>query len=228
MLGAVGVLAVVLLVVGGVRIAAAATVAGCYVTGASTRAQSGATGVVNGGRIGAAQGTCTPAPDSGVAQGAGQGAEEGAGRSGPDRTGASGQDLDDAGPTAGFPLDAADGAPAPDPEPAPDPTPAPAPQTPVPAPEPAPPAPPAPAARVWDQLAQCESSGNWAINTGNGYYGGLQFDDSTWKAYGGGDYAPRAHQANREQQIAVATKVRDDRGGYGSWPACAAKLGLPR
>ncbi|HVL83299.1 MAG TPA: transglycosylase family protein, partial [Pseudonocardia sp.] len=81
---------------------------------------------------------------------------------------------------------------------------------------------------VWDLLARCESTGNWAINTGNGYYGGLQFDRQTWLAYGGDQYAPLPHQASREQQIAVATRLRDDRGGYGAWPACARKLGLPR
>ncbi|WP_307861845.1 transglycosylase family protein [Nocardioides sp. SYSU D00065] len=78
---------------------------------------------------------------------------------------------------------------------------------------------------VWDALARCESGGNWAINTGNGYYGGLQFSLSTWRAYGGAGYP---HQASRETQIAVATKLRDATGGYGSWPGCAAKLGLPR
>jgi uncharacterized protein YabE (DUF348 family) len=81
---------------------------------------------------------------------------------------------------------------------------------------------------VWDALAKCEAGGNWATNSGNGYYGGLQFDRRTWLAYGGDDYAPLPHQAGRDEQIAVATKVRDDRGGYGSWPACARKLGLPR
>jgi uncharacterized protein YabE (DUF348 family) len=81
---------------------------------------------------------------------------------------------------------------------------------------------------VWDALAQCESTGNWSINSGNGFYGGIQFTISTWLAYGGGQYAPRADLATREQQIAIATKVRDARGGYGDWPACAAKLGLPR
>ena len=79
-----------------------------------------------------------------------------------------------------------------------------------------------------DALAQCESGGNWSINTGNGYTGGLQFSSGTWLAYGGGQYASTAGQASREQQIAIATKVRDARGGYGDWPACAAKLGLPR
>jgi uncharacterized protein YabE (DUF348 family) len=81
---------------------------------------------------------------------------------------------------------------------------------------------------VWDQLARCESTGNWAINSGNGYYGGLQFDAGTWRAYGGTDYAPLPHQASREEQIAVASKVRDDRGGFGAWPACSRRLGLPR
>jgi uncharacterized protein YabE (DUF348 family) len=77
---------------------------------------------------------------------------------------------------------------------------------------------------VWDALAQCESGGNWAINTGNGYYGGLQFNLGTWRAYGGSGYP---HQASRETQIAVATRLRDATGGYGSWPSCSAKLGLP-
>ncbi|MFC4002749.1 transglycosylase family protein [Prauserella oleivorans] len=79
---------------------------------------------------------------------------------------------------------------------------------------------------VWDRLAECESGGNWATNTGNGYYGGLQFDKSTWDAYGGDAYAAYPHQASREQQIAIATKVRDDRGGYGAWPSCSSQLGL--
>jgi uncharacterized protein YabE (DUF348 family) len=89
---------------------------------------------------------------------------------------------------------------------------------------------PAPAANfaggssVWDSLAQCESGGNWAINTGNGYYGGLQFNLGTWQSYGG---SGRPDQASRETQIAIATKLRDASGGYGAWPACAAELGLP-
>ena len=78
---------------------------------------------------------------------------------------------------------------------------------------------------VWDRLAQCESGGNWAINTGNGYYGGLQFNLSTWRAYGGAGYP---HQASRETQIAIATKLRNARGGYGAWPACSSSLGLPQ
>lgn len=78
---------------------------------------------------------------------------------------------------------------------------------------------------VWDRLAKCESGGNWAINTGNGYYGGLQFSLGTWRAYGGNGYP---HQASRETQIAIATKLRNASGGYGAWPGCARALGLPR
>jgi uncharacterized protein YabE (DUF348 family) len=81
---------------------------------------------------------------------------------------------------------------------------------------------------VWDRLAKCESRGNWSINTGNGYYGGLQFNRATWMAYDGDQYAPLPHQASRDEQIAVGVRVRDDRGGYGAWPSCARKLGLPR
>ncbi|SFA81906.1 Uncharacterized conserved protein YabE, contains G5 and tandem DUF348 domains [Nocardioides alpinus] len=77
---------------------------------------------------------------------------------------------------------------------------------------------------VWDSLAQCESGGNWAINTGNGYYGGLQFNLGTWQAYGG---TGLPSQNSRETQIAVAERLRAATGGYGSWPGCAAKLGLP-
>ena len=75
---------------------------------------------------------------------------------------------------------------------------------------------------VWDSLAQCESSGNWNTNTGNGYAGGLQFSQSTWAAYGG---TGSAANASRAQQIAVAEKVQASQG-WGAWPACAAKLGL--
>ena len=77
---------------------------------------------------------------------------------------------------------------------------------------------------VWDRLAGCESGGNWHINTGNGYYGGLQFSLGTWHAYGGTGL-PSQH--SRETQIAVATRLRNASGGYGAWPGCAAKLGLP-
>lgn len=78
---------------------------------------------------------------------------------------------------------------------------------------------------VWDRLAQCESSGNWSINTGNGYYGGLQFHPQTWAAYGGEAYASNAHLASRAQQIAIAERVLAGQG-WGAWPACSAELGL--
>jgi hypothetical protein len=78
---------------------------------------------------------------------------------------------------------------------------------------------------TWDALAQCESSGNWAIDTGNGYYGGLQFSASTWQAFGGGAYASRADLATREEQIATAEETLAVQG-WGAWPACSAKLGL--
>lgn len=77
----------------------------------------------------------------------------------------------------------------------------------------------------WDRLAQCEAGGNWQINTGNGYHGGLQFSPSTWRAYGGGQFAPFAFQATREQQIAIAEKVLAGQG-WGAWPSCSARLGL--
>jgi uncharacterized protein YabE (DUF348 family) len=75
----------------------------------------------------------------------------------------------------------------------------------------------------WDAVAQCESGGNWSINTGNGYYGGLQFDYSTWLSNGGGAYAPRADLATREEQIAVATRLYSARGSS-PWPVCGAYL----
>lgn len=72
----------------------------------------------------------------------------------------------------------------------------------------------------WDAVAQCESGGNWAINTGNGFYGGLQFTSSTWAAYGGHAYAPQANQASRAAQIAVAEKVLASQGPN-AWPVCS-------
>lgn len=78
---------------------------------------------------------------------------------------------------------------------------------------------------VWDRLAQCESNGNWHINTGNGYSGGLQFHPNTWRQAGGQRYAPEAHMATREQQIAVAESWLA-RTSWSQWPACSAKLGL--
>ena len=78
---------------------------------------------------------------------------------------------------------------------------------------------------TWKALAQGESGGNWSINTGNGYYGGLQFSASSWRAAGGTKYAPLPHQATPAEQIATAEKLRAN-GGWGHWPACSARLGL--
>ncbi|MFK0115689.1 transglycosylase family protein [Streptomyces sp. NPDC090994] len=80
---------------------------------------------------------------------------------------------------------------------------------------------------TWEKVAACESTGNWDINTGNGFYGGLQFTQSTWEAFGGTRYAPRADLATRDQQIAVAEKVLDGQGP-GAWPVCSARAGLTR
>ena len=87
------------------------------------------------------------------------------------------------------------------------------------------PAPAVAGGSVWDAIAQCESGGDWSINTGNGYSGGLQFAQGTWLGHGGGEFAPQAHLATREQQIAVAERVQASQG-WGAWPACTAKLGL--
>lgn len=78
---------------------------------------------------------------------------------------------------------------------------------------------------TWDRVADCESSGNWSINTGNGYFGGLQFTRATWAAYGGLQYAPRADLATRAQQILVAEKVLKGQGP-GAWPVCSLRAGL--
>ncbi|WP_416965755.1 transglycosylase family protein [Streptomyces sp. Agncl-13] len=78
-------------------------------------------------------------------------------------------------------------------------------------------------ASEWDTVASCESGGNWSINTGNGYYGGLQFSASTWAAYGGTAYASTANQASKSQQIAVAEKVLAAQG-KGAWPTCGTGL----
>ena len=80
---------------------------------------------------------------------------------------------------------------------------------------------------VWDRVAACESGGNWHINTGNGFYGGLQFTTSTWRAYGGGAYASRADLASRAQQIAVAQRTLASQGP-GAWPVCSVRAGLTR
>jgi uncharacterized protein YabE (DUF348 family) len=77
---------------------------------------------------------------------------------------------------------------------------------------------------IWDAIAGCEAGGNWAINTGNGYYGGVQFDQGTWERNGGLRYAPRADLATREEQIAVAEVTRQHQG-WGAWPACSGQAG---
>lgn len=119
----------------------------------------------------------------------------------------------------------ADPAPAPESEPAPasaqqpEPDPAPAPQ-----PEPAAATSNSSAANtdVWDRLAECESSNDWSINTGNGFYGGLQFTLQSWQAVGGSGYP---HQASKSEQINRAEQLRDIQG-WGAWPSCAKQLGL--
>ncbi len=83
--------------------------------------------------------------------------------------------------------------------------------------------PPSDGSLNWDALAECESGGNWSINTGNGYYGGLQYNQQTWLAYGGDDFAPLPHQATREQQIAVGERTYADRGDQ-PWPSCGYHL----
>jgi resuscitation-promoting factor RpfB len=77
---------------------------------------------------------------------------------------------------------------------------------------------------IWDAISRCEAGGNWAINTGNGYYGGVQFDQNTWERNGGLRFAPRADLATREEQIAVA-QVTQARQGWGAWPVCSGRAG---
>ncbi len=79
--------------------------------------------------------------------------------------------------------------------------------------------------RTWERLARCESGGNWHINTGNGYYGGLQFSSGTWRAYGGDRFAARADLASKAEQILVGERVLRGQG-WGAWPSCSSALGL--
>ena len=83
------------------------------------------------------------------------------------------------------------------------------------------------ASTVWDRVAACESGGNWSINTGNGYYGGLQFSDRTWDGFGGERYAATANRATKAQQITIAQRVLAVQGP-GAWPTCGARAGLTR
>ncbi|MET0694779.1 MAG: transglycosylase family protein [Propionibacteriaceae bacterium] len=85
---------------------------------------------------------------------------------------------------------------------------------------------PAEAGTVWDKVAKCESGGRWKINTGNGYYGGLQFSSSTWKGYGGRKYASNAHKATKAEQIAIARRTLAGQGPR-AW-ACAGRAGLTK
>jgi resuscitation-promoting factor RpfA len=80
---------------------------------------------------------------------------------------------------------------------------------------------------VWDRVAKCESGGNWKINTGNGFYGGVQFSASTWKAYGGKTYGSQAHLATKAEQIAIARRVLAGQGP-GAWPTCSRRAGLTK
>jgi Transglycosylase-like domain/LysM domain len=114
--------------------------------------------------------------------------------------------------------------PAPEPAPRVNEVPRPRANPPTPAPAPSPPT-PGPDGGVWATIAACESGGNWAINTGNGYYGGLQFSQSTWEGYGGLAYAPRADLASPGEQIAVAERTLAGQG-WGAWPACSSRAGL--
>jgi hypothetical protein len=79
--------------------------------------------------------------------------------------------------------------------------------------------------RIWHRIAKCESGGRWHINTGNGYYGGLQFSRSTWRAFGGATYAGTADHATKRQQISVGERVRRSQG-WGAWPVCAREAGV--
>ncbi len=88
-------------------------------------------------------------------------------------------------------------------------------------------APASAAGTVWDRVAACESSGNWKINTGNGYYGGLQFSSRTWRGFGGAKYASRANLATKGEQIAIARRVLASQGP-GAWPVCSRRAGLTK
>ncbi len=83
------------------------------------------------------------------------------------------------------------------------------------------------AGTVWDRVARCESGGNWKINTGNGYYGGLQFSRRTWRGFGGAKYASQANRATKGEQIAIARRTLATQGP-GAWPTCGRKAGLTK
>jgi resuscitation-promoting factor RpfA len=79
--------------------------------------------------------------------------------------------------------------------------------------------------RTWDRLAQCESGGRWRIDTGNGYFGGLQISKSTWDGYGGGRFAAYPDNATKGEQIRIAERIQDGQG-WNAWPACSDEIGL--
>ena len=79
--------------------------------------------------------------------------------------------------------------------------------------------------RTWDRLAQCESSGRWHINTGNGYYGGLQISPGTWRGYGGKRFAALPNRATKAEQIRIGERIKHGQG-WRAWPSCSARLGL--
>ena len=78
---------------------------------------------------------------------------------------------------------------------------------------------------TWERLAQCESGGRWHIDTGNGYYGGLQISGSTWRAYGGRHFAALPDHASKRHQIKIANRIKRHQG-WGAWPACSARIGV--
>ena len=81
--------------------------------------------------------------------------------------------------------------------------------------------------RTWSRLANCESGGRWHINTGNGYYGGLQISPRTWRAFGGRKFARTPHMATKRQQVRVAKRIKN-RQGWGAWPHCSRRIGVRR
>ena len=79
--------------------------------------------------------------------------------------------------------------------------------------------------KTWNRLAQCESGGRWHINTGNGYYGGLQISPSTWRGYGGKKFASLPHRASKGEQIKIAERIKRGQG-WGAWPTCSSRIGV--
>jgi hypothetical protein len=78
--------------------------------------------------------------------------------------------------------------------------------------------------RTWSRLAKCESGGRWHIDSGNGYFGGLQISSGTWHAYGGKKYARQAHGATKREQVRVAKRIKKGQG-WGAWPSCSRRIG---